>query len=209
MIPPSRWLIGPPRPGPVRLSTRPSGGRRCTAPGDVAAALEEHCIDPLVRPLVEAMGRTFRLSLTVLWGNVTSAVAGAARMCMQARPDLAQQAGATVDVLLRTGPLTGTGAWVQPDLSRPRWFLARRSCCLLYRLPGAAPCGDCVLLTRASGGSNGRRSCATEDGATACPPALGGVRPGRYVSAGRSVGRSARVPRGMHFTRHERRGSSA
>lgn len=147
MIPPSRWLIGPPRPGPVRLSTRPSGGRRCTAPGDVAAALEEHCIDPLVRPLVEAMGRTFRLSLTVLWGNVTSAVAGAARMCMQARPDLAQQAGATVDVLLRTGPLTGTGAWVQPDLSRPRWFLARRSCCLLYRLPGAAPCGDCVLLT--------------------------------------------------------------
>ncbi len=66
---------------------------------------------------------------------------------MRARLHLAQQAGATVDVLLRTGPLTGTGAWVQPDLSRPRWFLARRSCCLLYRLPGAAPCGDCVLLT--------------------------------------------------------------
>jgi hypothetical protein len=43
------------------------------------------------------------------------------------------------------GWLRGTGQYVQPDPARARWSLARRSCCLLYRVPGAGICGDCVL----------------------------------------------------------------
>lgn len=143
---PGGWLFGPPVHGPLPTAARPVGVVRCPAPDEVAEALVEHYLLPVIAPLLEALRGTYALSGKVLQGNVTAALAGAARMCMHARPDLAEPAAATVEALLRHGPLADTGAWVRPDPARRRWFLVRRSCCLLLRLPGAAPCGDCVLL---------------------------------------------------------------
>lgn len=143
---PIDWLLGPPGPGPGLVVARPRGGVRCHAPDDLAAAVVEHCIQPVIVPLVELIAATYALSHQVLWGNATSALAGAARMCRRTQPELALPAAATVEALLQREPLARTGAWVRPDPARPRWFLTRRSCCLLYRLPGATPCGDCILL---------------------------------------------------------------
>lgn len=140
------WFVGPSGSGPVAVAVQAAGGvRRSTARG-LATALDEHCVEPVLRPLTEAFGAAVGLSATVLWGNVASAFAGAATMVTRARPELAERAAGAVGVLLQTGPLTRTGTWVRPDPTRLDWFLVRRSCCLLYRLPGAAPCGDCILL---------------------------------------------------------------
>jgi ferric iron reductase protein FhuF len=40
------------------------------------------------------------------------------------------------------GPLAGTGRRL------PDGRFVRRSCCLLYRLPGAGTCLDCILTER-------------------------------------------------------------
>jgi ferric iron reductase protein FhuF len=93
-----------------------------------------------------AFGTTFRLSPQVLWGNVASALAGAAGLLAEAFPARAEAAGQLTAELLRQGPLRGTGEVVQPDPALPRRFLVRRSCCLFYRVPGGGTCGDCVLV---------------------------------------------------------------
>lgn len=83
----------------------------------------------------------FSVSRRVLWGNVASAVNGAATMIGAARPDLASRAIAVADELLDAPPLRGAG--VRGADGRFR----RRSCCLIYLAGGgrAAVCGDCVL----------------------------------------------------------------
>jgi hypothetical protein len=95
----------------------------------------------VVLPLLAVFAAGFGVPPRILTGNAASAVAGAVQMTAQRRPDLAGPAGATLATLLREGPLAGAGEWT-PAGRRP--FL-RHSCCLLYRLPGAEPCGDCVL----------------------------------------------------------------
>ena len=140
------WLIGPPGSGPIPVAARAAGGVACAEPGQLAAAMVQHCLEPVIRPVVERIGELFRLSNQILWGNATSALGGAARRVMQVRPDLAVETAAAVAALLRTGPLAGAGVWTQPKSSQSPSFLVRRSCCLLYRLPGATPCGDCILL---------------------------------------------------------------
>lgn len=138
------WSLGPPRGGPVRVVARPVDGVPTPTPASLAAALEEHCIAPVVLPLVHAVGRPSGVSTKVLLGNVISAVAGAAGMVGRQRPDLARPAGEVVSRLLVHGLLARTGTWA-PAGRPPGSSLTRNSCCLLYRLPGAAPCGDCVL----------------------------------------------------------------
>ena len=140
------WLLGPPAPGPTPVAARHARGVTCAGSTDLAAAMVEHCLEPVVRPVVDRIGDVFRLSAHVLWGNAASALAGAARMVMQERPELASTTATTVEDLLRSRPLAGTGAWVQPDSPRSPWTFVRRSCCLLYRVSGAPACGDCVLL---------------------------------------------------------------
>jgi len=110
-----------------------------------AALLAERCIQGLAGPVIAAFGTVFRLSPQVLWGNVASALAGAAGMLADAFPLRAEAAGQLTGRILRQGPLRGTGDLVQPDPALPRRFLVRRSCCLFYRVPGAGTCGDCVL----------------------------------------------------------------
>ncbi|MEV7397680.1 (2Fe-2S)-binding protein [Aeromicrobium sp. NPDC092404] len=122
--------------GPWPLARSATDGSRAT--GDLAEDLDTRVLVDLVAPVLEAFGRTFGISSQVLWGNVTSSLAGALAMLRTARPDRAAIATQLVTQLLEHGTLTGTG-----DLTGPTFV--RRSCCLFYRVPGAGICGDCVL----------------------------------------------------------------
>ena len=111
---------------------------------EAAVVLSERVHD-LTGPLAAAFGAAFRLSQQVLRGNVASAMSGAAAMLAVAFPSRAETAGRLTAQVLAAGWLRGSGRYARPDPGQPRWHLARRSCCLLYRLPGAGLCGDCVL----------------------------------------------------------------
>jgi hypothetical protein len=133
----ARWI--PALGGPFRLSL-PEPASADSSPQDGIAA----CLSLLAGPVaqitrtVEAMA----VSPRVLWGNVASAVSGAAAMIAKARPDLAAQAAAAATAMLRFPALTGIYE------GSPGAGFRRRNCCLIYRLspPGAASyCGDCVL----------------------------------------------------------------
>ena len=97
-------------------------------------------VDTLVRPVLEVFRTEFRLSPKVLWGNVASALAGAAGMV---GPEHRERALDIVAAGLAMPALEGTGALVPP-----RRALARANCCLYYRIPGGGTCGDCVLNHR-------------------------------------------------------------
>jgi hypothetical protein len=138
--------------GPLPLAARLSSG---AAVGDLgsrqqragaARLLSEVCIQGLAAPVAAAFEAAFRLSPQVLWGNVASALAGAASLLAESFPERAEAAGQLTAEILGQGRLRGTGELVQPDPARPRRFLVRRSCCLFYRIPGGGTCGDCVLV---------------------------------------------------------------
>lgn len=101
----------------------------------------DELIDILRR--VVAAARTFSVSDRVLWGNVASAVNGAATMIATARSDLAQRATTVANDLLNLEPLQGNG------FRHKDGHYQRSTCCLIYRAsPEAARnalCGDCVL----------------------------------------------------------------
>jgi hypothetical protein len=111
---------------------------------EAAVVLSERVHD-LAGPLAAAFGAVFRLSQHVLRGNVASALSGASGMLAAPFPSRAETAGRLTAQVLALGWLRGTGQYAQPDPAQPRWSLTRRSCCLLYRVPGAGLCGDCVL----------------------------------------------------------------
>jgi len=143
--------------GPVRLAVGGSGpvtGREIggAASGrqldDAAALLSERCVQGMAEPVASAFQALFRLSPLVLRGNIASALAGAAGELARSFPDRAETAGQLTARILALGPLRGTGELVQPDVSQPRRFLVRRSCCLYYRVPGVGTCGDCVLTPK-------------------------------------------------------------
>jgi FhuF 2Fe-2S C-terminal domain len=141
----------PARGGPWPMAAGPAGARRIgglASSGQLcgaAALLAEHCVQGVIEPVAGAFAAAFRLSPLVLRGNVASALAGAAGMLAGSVPDRAEAAGKLAGRVLALDPLRGTGELVQPDVSRARWFLVRRSCCLFYRVPGGGTCGDCVL----------------------------------------------------------------
>jgi hypothetical protein len=80
----------------------------------------------------------FDVSAKVLWGNVASAINGAATMLANAR------AAAIANDLLDTPLLRGTST------RRANGGFQRRSCCLIYQAAAEpnryAVCGDCVLI---------------------------------------------------------------
>jgi hypothetical protein len=127
--------------GPVPLSLPQAALAGVPYDGPVAGAMGRELIEGPVRALVE---RSAALSVSpqVLWGNVASAVNGAATMVTTARPDLAPAAFALAAGLLDEPALLGTSRSDQGHNFR------RLSCCLIYRVAprGArAICGDCVL----------------------------------------------------------------
>jgi hypothetical protein len=138
-------------PGPFAGTAAP--GPRAAAAGIVPAASSESLargftdgvLHPVIAPVVTVAG-AYPVSARVLWGNVASGVAGAAKMIGLAEPALAASAWGVVGALcVGEGPLRDAGGLVAPAR-----FL-RRSCCLIYRLgpgPGRALCEDCVLTRR-------------------------------------------------------------
>lgn len=130
----ARWV--PALGGPFRLSLAEEA--MAAGPDTAAtAALLAGPVTQIVRA-VEAMA----VSPRVLWGNVASAVNGAATMIAAARPDLAAAAASATATALRYPALAGTYQ------GSPGAGFRRRNCCLIYRLspPGPARyCGDCVL----------------------------------------------------------------
>jgi hypothetical protein len=114
-------------------------GERPSTAGSWPAAL----ID-LVQPLVESVHRRYRLSPRVGWGNVASALVGAASLIGTTDPRLAERAAdLTADAL-------GRAELRDAMANDRRGRLRRRSCCLIYRVAGPTPvfCGDCVLAGR-------------------------------------------------------------
>jgi hypothetical protein len=140
---------------PARLWWRPvEGGPMPIAYDDLGPAAGG--LEPLIRDLVTPVLETFRagyaLSPQVLWGNVASALGGAAGMIAdRAReasvpPSAASSAAAVVHDALARPPLLGMATWERPDPGAARWFLVRHNCCLYYRIPGGGTCGDCILV---------------------------------------------------------------
>jgi hypothetical protein len=135
----ARWV--PALGGPFRLSLpETAAGAGVDAPEDGAAACLELLAGPVAQIIraVEAMA----VSPRVLWGNVASAVNGAATMIAAARPDLAAAAAGAAGTALDYPALAGAYR------GSPGAGFRRRNCCLIYRLspPGPARyCGDCVL----------------------------------------------------------------
>ena len=146
------WRPVPGGPWPLAVTTPVTGyqaGGLATGGGlrQAAALLDEHIIQGILSPLAGTAAASVRLSRQVLWGNVASALAGAAGVLAGRYPARAEAAGRLTAAVLATGPLAGAGDLVQPDPQQPRRFLVRRNCCLFYRVPGGGLCGDCVLAT--------------------------------------------------------------
>ena len=102
----------------------------------------------LLGPLVAAVRAQVSISDRVLWGDVASAVASARRLVVAARPEATERATAVAERLLDAAPLARTAALRAPEPPDVGWTFWRRSCCLYYRVPGGAVCGDCILLDR-------------------------------------------------------------
>ncbi|KZS71578.1 iron reductase [Mycobacterium kansasii] len=85
-----------------------------------------------------AAGLRVKVAPALLSGNIASALVGASRALLSARPDLRQPIVETTNRLLDTGVLAETGVLTGLDFRR-------RSCCLFYRVPGGGTCGDCPL----------------------------------------------------------------
>jgi hypothetical protein len=97
-------------------------------------------VDGPLRTLTAA----FAVSDKILWGNVASAINGAATMIATTRPDLADRTATVADDLLATPQLR------EASTRRPNGRFQRRSCCLIYQAAATpnrnAVCGDCVLV---------------------------------------------------------------
>ncbi|MBW0017867.1 MAG: (2Fe-2S)-binding protein [Mycobacterium sp.] len=87
-----------------------------------------------------ATGLRVNLAPSLLAGNIASALVGASRALLSARPDLRGPIFDVTNSLLDTGVLTGSGVVTGSHLG-----FRRHSCCLFYRVPGRSVCGDCVF----------------------------------------------------------------
>ena len=133
--------------GPIPIAWRGLTATDCTnrdAAG-VAETLTRTATVGLVQPVLEVFRRRYGLSGQVVWGNVASALGGAAGMIADAAPGRAERAATIVEQMLALAPLDGTAELIRPDEEHARWFLVRKNCCLYYRIPGGGTCGDCVL----------------------------------------------------------------
>jgi len=119
--------------GSVRLHLERAQG---WAGGHLEDVLAATVIGEHLAPMITAVHRLGPLSDRLLWGNVASALLGAARVIDGAPTGPVR---AVADRLLGRGPLEGSIEQGSDGGHR------RRSCCLFYRVPGAGLCGDCAL----------------------------------------------------------------
>lgn len=127
--------------GPLPVAFTVTTGRGVATADEAAAAIVELVIEPAARPVLEAYRDRFALSPKTLWGNLASALHGAAGMLAGS--------GTVIDpvdvvaALLAEGPLAGAGRY-EPFAGRR--FFVRHNCCLFYRVPAGGKCADCVLV---------------------------------------------------------------
>ncbi|GAB2739660.1 (2Fe-2S)-binding protein [Kitasatospora kifunensis] len=138
----ARWQPTPGGMFPLSLPERP------TAPvadrAERAARLGRELLDGPIRELVE-VAAGYSLPPRLLWGNVASAVNGAASAIAYTAHELAGQAREFAHLLLNQPVLRGAGATADDGSG-----FRRRSCCLIYRAApdrAGALCGDCVLTS--------------------------------------------------------------
>jgi ferric iron reductase protein FhuF len=118
-----------------------AAGAAADAP-EAGARLIEGLVAVVVAPVIEAFTAAASVSRVVLWGNVASAVAGAAAMLRRSDVQLTLDPVAVVEAMLQLpGPLHRGGVFDTDGR-----FFARSSCCLFYKIPNGGKCGDCVLL---------------------------------------------------------------
>jgi FhuF 2Fe-2S C-terminal domain len=128
--------------GPLPLSVPEPAVAVSADPGSSPATAT--LLDEVTTPITMATAAVAPLSGRVLWGNVASAVNGAARQIAVARPELATAAWAAAASFFRDPRLS-----TEPGPPGPSF--RRSSCCLIYRLApgtGGPVCGDCVLAGR-------------------------------------------------------------
>jgi FhuF 2Fe-2S C-terminal domain len=124
---------------------RDDHGTQLRLPEPIGEAVENPSAELLYRVVVQhhmerlEAGLRVKLAAGLLAGNIASALVGAARALLAARPDLRQSIIGITDSLLHTGRLSGSGV-LTGELD-----FTRNSCCLLYRAPGGGKCGDCPL----------------------------------------------------------------
>lgn len=129
---------------PLPLALIGPAAHQVGAAEELATLLFDDVITPCVAPLADAVQYEFRLSRQVVWGNVASALAGAAAMISAVRPAAIEQTSPLLERLLGMGQLAGAGMSL-PGTSAAGPRFRRNNCCLYYRIPGGGMCGDCVL----------------------------------------------------------------
>jgi hypothetical protein len=125
---------------------RADDGAQLRLPGPIGEPAPDISAELLYRVVVQhhmqpfAAGLQVKLAPALLAGNIASALVGASRALLMARPDLRTRIVELTDALLDTGVLAGSGVITGSHLG-----FRRDSCCLFYRLPGRSVCGDCVF----------------------------------------------------------------
>jgi FhuF 2Fe-2S C-terminal domain len=125
---------------------RAGDGAQLRLPEPVGQAVDRPSAKSLYRVVVRghmkpfAAGLRVKLAPALLAGNVASALVGASRALLIARPDLRPAIVEMTESLLNTGMLAGSGV-----ISGSHLGFRRRSCCLFNRVPGKSVCGDCVF----------------------------------------------------------------
>ncbi|SHH09762.1 Ferric iron reductase protein FhuF, involved in iron transport [Jatrophihabitans endophyticus] len=130
--------------GPLPVAFAAPGGRVVDSAAAAATALVELVIEPVARPVLDAYRRCFAVSPQTLWGNLASALNGAAGMLPA---DTSLDPLDVVAALLERAPLAGAGRY-EPFAGRR--FFVRENCCLFYRVPAGGKCADCVLVPEAA-----------------------------------------------------------
>ena len=144
----ARWIPGDGSMFPLSLpataleGTETLDGAETVDVRALAFGIEGWWLDGPVRDLVDGCA-ALSVSGQVLWGNVASAVNGAAVMLIRSQPGLRARTTALAEALLATPNLAGRSGGTPASAE-----FRRRSCCLIYRTaPGGRGgyCGDCVL----------------------------------------------------------------
>jgi ferric iron reductase protein FhuF len=139
----TRWqrVLGGAFPLSVQRDADADASGQDASPEHMAWLLARRVLEGPVRDLLEVT-RALSVSPQVLWGNVASALNGAASMITASQPAWTNRARVITSLLLDQPPLRDTASASADGRFR------RRSCCLIYRAaPNAAGvvCGDCVL----------------------------------------------------------------
>lgn len=110
---------------------------------DTSAQVITASVIPVLTELGTRLNAVVSLSPRITLGNLTSAANGAVTVLALSRPQLETAGRALVRALLRSEPLSATGAFVGGRFRR-------NSCCLYYQAPRSGLCGDCVLVPDAT-----------------------------------------------------------